>query len=47
LRKDGKTFESLEKLPGLLNDVIKAQEKMNDEYMTYVAEHVCLPMSET
>jgi hypothetical protein len=43
LRKDGKTFDSLEKLPGVLSDVHKAQEKIHGDYMSYVAEHVRPP----
>jgi hypothetical protein len=43
LRKDGKTFDSLEKLRGVLSDVRKAEKKIHGDYVGFVAEHVRRP----
>jgi hypothetical protein len=40
LREDPRNFETLEELPGVMSDVVKAQAKLSDDYMMYMDEHI-------
>jgi hypothetical protein len=40
LWKDPSNFETLEEIPGVMGDVLKAQVNLSDQYMNYMAKHL-------
>jgi hypothetical protein len=41
LRKDPRNFETLEKIPGVMSDVLKEHVMLSNHYMRYMAKDIC------